>query len=456
MNSILSYTLILILAAGCIVGCASKKIIKPMERYKEILEEQDISKLRLPIRFSKEKIGELINKALPNPLYEDNDKSDDGMLLTANRVDSIEVNFEGKSIEYTIPMDIWVLKDLGLTDVEAKGKIKLTMSTAYNVLPDWSIEAETELVAYKWLEKPKIKLGFVEFPVEKIAGMVINKSKKTITERIDAELAKTKELRNQVEKAWEKIKEPILLSEKDSLWVLLSPKTIGLSTPISTQDSIESNIYVECKPIVSVGLKTEIDSLFPLPEMQWNEDGKNKFTVNLLTEISYEEAERLAREYAVGKTFTEGSRSITIEELKLYGQDENLVVDAKVNGSYNGSIYLIGKPVLNPDENILSLEDFDYELKTKNFLINSFGWLVKKGFKKSLKEKMKFPLQENLEKIRKTVQEQLKERELTKGIKVKGVLNKLKVNKTLITPNAIAASITLEGTLNIIIDELNL
>jgi hypothetical protein len=353
-------------------------------------------------------------------------------------------------------LDIWVLKDLGLADVEAEGKIKLAMSTVYNVMPDWSIEAKTELVKYEWLDKPKVKLGFVEFPVEKIADIVIERSKHTITERIDAEISKTKELRKQVEKAWEKIKEPILLSEKDSLWVLLSPKTIGLSTPVSSQDSIESNIYVECKPIISVGVKTEIDSLFPLPEMQWKEDGENKFTINLLTEISYEEAERLAKEYAVGKTFTEGSRSITIEDLKLYGQEDKLVVDAQVTGSYKGSIYLIGKPVLNQAENVLELEDFDYELKTKNFLVNSLGWLVKKGFKKTLEEKMKFPLQDNLEKIKNTVQEQLKERELTNGIKVKGVLNELKVNRTLVTPNAIAASITLEGNLNIIIDELNL
>ena len=438
------------------MGCASKKIIKPMERYKEILEEQEISKLRLPLRFSKDKIEELINEALPNPLYEDKDKSDDGMKVTAKRVDSIEVNLEGKNIAYTIPLDIWVLKDLGLADVEAEGKIKLAMSTVYNVMPDWSIEAKTELVKYEWLDKPKVKLGFVEFPVEKIADIVIERSKHTITERIDAEISKTKELRKQVEKAWEKIKEPILLSEKDSLWVLLSPKTIGLSTPVSSQDSIESNIYVECKPIISVGVKTEIDSLFPLPEMQWKEDGENKFTINLLTEISYEEAERLAKEYAVGKTFTEGSRSITIEDLKLYGQEDKLVVDAQVTGSYKGSIYLIGKPVLNQAENVLELEDFDYELKTKNFLVNSLGWLVKKGFKKTLEEKMKFPLQDNLEKIKNTVQEQLKERELTNGIKVKGVLNELKVNRTLVTPNAIAASITLEGNLNIIIDELNL
>ena len=427
-----------------------------MERYKEILEEQEISKLRLPLRFSKDKIEELINKALPDPLYEDTDKSDDKMLVKANRVDSIEVNLNGKNIEYTVPLDIWVLKDLGLTEVEAEGKIKLKMSTTYDVKPDWSIEAQTELVEYDWLDKPKVKLGFMEFPVEKIADIVIEKSKATITQKIDQEIGKTDELRKQVEKVWEKIKEPILVSKKDSLWILLSPKTIGLSTPLSKQDSIESNIYVECKPIISVGVKTEIDSLFPLPEMQWKEDGENKFTMNLLTEISYDEAERLAKEYAIGKTFTEGNRSVTIEDLNLYGQEDKLVVDAKVSGSYKGSIYLTGKPVFNAEKNLLELKEFDYELKTKNFLVNSFGWLVKKGFKKSLEEKMKFPLKDNLEKIKTTVQEQLKERELTKGIRVKGALDDIKVNRTLVTPNAIAASITLEGNLNIIIDELNL
>ncbi|MEL6989387.1 MAG: DUF4403 family protein, partial [Bacteroidota bacterium] len=366
-----------ILILACLLSsCASKKVIKPMERYKEILEQQEISKVNIPLRLSKVKIHELINSELPDPLYEDDDMSDDNLLVKATKVDSIEVGLEGKHIFYVIPLDIWVKKDFGLTEVEGEGKIKLSMKTTYDVDSNWQIISNTELIDHDWLEKPQVKVGFLKLPVEAIADIVINQAKEKITKQIDDKLSDSNILRKEVEKAWDKIKEPILISEKDSLWLLLSPKTVGLSPPKTINDTIHSNVFIECKPLISVGVKTTLDSLFPLPEMQWQEEGEETFSLNLLTEISYEEAERLAKEYALGKTFTEGKRSVTIEDIKLYGQGDKIVVDALVSGSYKGSIYMIGKPVYNAAENVLEVKDLNYELKTKNFLVNSLGWLV--------------------------------------------------------------------------------
>ena len=444
------------LCVGLFVSCSNKKLTRPMEQYKSILDKQEISKIRVPVSFSKNKIEEIINKVLPDPLYNDDDSSGDNMKVRATKHDSIKVSIDGKKINYIIPLDIWVEKGLGITDVEAEGKISLEMETIFDIAKDWSMESNTELKNFEWIEKPVLKLGFMDFPVEKIASGIIGNAKEKITAAIDQEISKSTALRDQITKGWEKIKSPILVSEKEQVWLLLSPKTIGLSSPESVNDSLKSNIYVECKPVISVGEKMLLDSVYPLPEMSWVEDGDNQFHLNLLTEISYTEAEKLAKQYAVGKTFEEGKRKITIDDIKLFGQNEKLIVDALVSGSYNGHIYMTGKPVFNETKNLIEIEDLDYELKTKNFLVSSFGWIVKKGLRKTMQEKMKFPLEDNLDKVKVTIQEQLNERELANGIRAKGVLDDFKVTKTMMTPNSIAASVSLKGRLNIILDELNL
>ena len=109
-----------------------------------------------------------------------------------------------------------------------------------------------------------------------------------------------------------------------------------------------------------------------------------------------------------GETFEQGKRSVTIEDIELFGQGEKLVVNTKLSGSYNGNIYMVGKPEYNQKKNSIDIKNLKFTLETRNFLLKSAGWLLRSTVKKKIQENMDFLLEYNMAEIEKQMQEQLK------------------------------------------------
>ena len=97
-------------------------------------------------------------------------------------------------------------------------------------------------------------------------------------------------------------------------------------------------------------------------------------TIHINTEISYEEAERIAKPTSGSKPFTGQKRSVTGGRSPgtLRARKQDCCQYTVLSGSYNGSIYLVGKPNYNFRKNTIEIEKLDYELSSRNFLLK-FG-----------------------------------------------------------------------------------
>ena len=95
----------------------------------------------------------------------------------------------------------------------------------------------------------------------------------------------------------------------------------------------------------------------------------NDFAVNLVTDISMKEAESMAKSFALNQKFYPGGKEIAVRNIELFGQNDKIVVNTSFSGSYTGSLYLIGRPVYNPQKNAIEMEDLDYDLQSKDFML---------------------------------------------------------------------------------------
>ncbi len=445
----------LLLLALLLSSCKATKPVRPMEEYEELYREP-ISVINIPINVPVNDLETVLNKQLSGILYEDNNLRDgDKMMVRAVKQDDIRLGLDSQAITYRIPLDLWIKYDLGISTVEATGQIALDFKTGFGVNPDWSIFTVTSLEGHDWNQKPRVKMGFVDLPVGFIADLVLRNSTRQISRAIDDLVREQFDLRKTVEEAWQEMFKPALVSEAYSTWLTVNPQFIGMS-PVSTDNGrIATTIYVEGKPSVKIGERPDPKYVQPLPPLRISPVDAGDFTLHINAEIAYDEAERLAKEQLVGEAFSYGRRSVTIEDLEFFGKGANIVVNTTLSGTYNGSIYLIGRPVYNPRKNTIDIEDLEYTLDTRNYLFRSAGWLMKSTIKNKIADNLNFLLDYNLKDMQQQFQEQLQEYELATGVVLNGNLGAIDLRNAYLTVDGMVVDLVLKGNVNVRVKGLN-
>ena len=163
----------------------------------------------------------------------------------------------------------------------------------------------------------------------------------------------------------------------------------------------------------------------------------------------------MARSFAVGQVFEPAGRKIQITDVSLFVQDDKLVVNTFFSGSYNGSLYLIGKPFFDPKTNTIALQDLDFELNTKNFLLGSASWLFDRTILKKMQEACVFKLDDNVNYFKTTMNDWLKNYKLTPNVAVKGMVNDIKVNNIVLERDKIRVFIQSQGHLSVDVEGLD-
>ncbi len=427
----------------------------PEEHYDTRFEEKK-SLINIPVRVNMKELELSLNKQLGGLLYEDNDLNDgDGMMVKAVKRSDIKLSINGQQLNYKTPLNLWIKYDLGLTTVEATGALALNFKTNFDIRNDWTVDTQTDIEGYEWLEKPKLKVVGVNLPIGFIADMILKNSKAKLTKNIDKLAKENLDLRSMVESAWKRFFDPVLVSEDYNAWLTLNPESIGMTPLVSVNNELKSTIVVESMPKVKIGDQPPAMSPRSLPPLRYVDQALEDFVIHLKADVSFREAERIAQTALVGETFSQGKRAVKIEDIKLYGQGNNLVVTTKLSGSYDGNVYLIGKPVYNAKTNKVDLDNLDFSLETKSFLVKSGAWILKSTMRKKIQENMDFLLDYNLKGIQDQLQQQLTHFALTSGAYLSGQLQQLNIENVYLTPDAIKVDLGLQGKVNVVVNGLN-
>jgi hypothetical protein len=371
------------------------------------------------------------------------------MAIRAKKQENISIDITDKEIKYRVPVDLWVKKDVTISTVEAEGAIALEFVTKYNILPDWSLHTETQLVGHKWLKEPVLKLGFADLPVTAISNLLLNQVKASFAKSIDKEVKSVFDLRKEMELTWKGMHDPFLLSEEYRTWLLLNPQTVGMAPLRTNGNTVESTVVIVTRPSVYLGEKPMSTGLAKLPHFAFSEALADNFTLFLNTEVPFGEAERLSRQNMVGEVFSYKNKQVRVEDVGLYGQGNKLVVRTNLKGSYNGDVYLIAEPAYDAAANKIELKNVEFDFSSQKALLKTASWLFKGPMKKHVQENLNFFLNYNLDDARNAIQEQLRGYELSPGIQLNGLLEELTVSNVYIAANAIKVRIGLKGKLNL-------
>ena len=451
----LNLLLFLIMYVACLVltSCKTMKPVRPMEKYEHLNEEWKVSEINVPVSIDFGAMEKEINQELGGILYEEDT---DDYAIKAEKTANVTLALNGQELKYYVPLKIWVRKDLGVTEVQAEGEVAMEFKTNFEINSTWDIETTTELLDHEWLTKPRLKMGVIDIPVENLMSIILKRSSATITRQIDDQIQSRLDLRYYIDETWQTLAAPIKISEDPRLWLEVEPKSISMTPLISNGQLVSSTIYIATNAAVSLGDQPENDvsTLIELPPLAFVEIANKGFQLNMIADVPYSEAATLAKKHMVGETFEQGKYKVKIEDIDIYGSNEKLVVETDLSGSYQGKVYLEGIPFYNESKNQIEMREVDYELKTKNFLAKTMSWIFHKNFEKRIKKQLVFPLDKQFEAIKKQTANQLKDFKVNDNMRIQGILDDIKIERTYLTPKSIRVQFASSGDLNLFIDGL--
>ncbi len=457
MLKIFSFIFIAMYFTAC--GIVKNQPQRPMESYQPPTEvPPSVSTVNIPVRLNAAEIERLLNNRLSGVIYEDKNLEDDGLMMNATKSQNINIRLDGLQMNYRVPLKLWVFKKVfGNRGFEAEGELALTFRTTININPDWTVQPVTELVGYDWIKNMAMKTGFGSIDVKYIANIIIDRSKSTLTSAIDQQLRNQFQIKSSLEEAWQLMQRPVSMnSSYGTWWVKLTPQSIAMTPFRTAGDVIESTITATSFAEVVAG--TQQPNFYPntsLPPFQLGGAAVNDFAANLTTDISMKEAESMAKTYVLNQKFYPGGKEIVVRDIQLFGQNDKIVVNVSFTGSYTGSLYLIGRPIFNPKKNTIEMEDLDYDLQSKDFMLRSAKWLFDKVILKKMKEACVFPLDENVQYFKTTMNDMLREYKFTNNVILRGMVSNINVQRIQILQGNIKIYVSSNGTLNLDVNGLD-
>lgn len=432
--------------------------VRPLESYSSEIETLDVSVVNIPVRIEAYELERAVNNRINGTLYEDYNYADgDGMMLKVMKSNWINVWFDASNnLYYRVPVSIWFKKNLGITEAETTGEIALKFKTSFSVKRDWMFETQTYVESYDWIQKPTLNAGW-GIPVTSVANFAIDKNKVLLGQLIDKQVRESFDFKGFVSNAWSTVQNPSLLSQEYKAWMKVSPKNISM-TPIYTKDNVfQTNIGLEAVTEVLIGKQPTSKGITPLPELNTLNNGldKNDFLINLHLDIPYNEIDSMLVTVLKGQKFSQSGKTVVVESARLFGQENQVVVEVQMAGDFKGNLYLKGVPKYDVEKREIFMDQLDFELNTKNFFAKGANWLFHKGLVKLLSSNLHFPLGDKLDVMKLQFGESLKNHQIATGVSMQGSISGLDIQRVYLTSSSIRIGINAKGALNLIVRGLD-
>lgn len=453
-----SYAVLILLV---ISSCRSLKVEKPLESYQPENIKPQVSVIGITTEAKLSDIQKELNREFTGLVYEDNSLDNNGgdnMMVKAWKQSDISLTMKDNVISYRVPLKIWIKAGfkvdkfgISLSDYrEVNGALALKFKTALTLNSDWTMSTRTEADGYEWLTDPVVKVGGMNIPVKFVADLILQSNLKTMGKSIDESVKNFLDLKPYALQAWKSLNQPVNLNEAYKLWLKIQPEGFYASNITAVNGIIRQRSGVKSLIETYVGQKPVMAAPGPLPKLQVNDDIPELAIVNASVDIPFGEINSQAARYLKGQTFTQGKRTVKVENISIYGSNGKLVAETTLSGSLEGIIYFSGMPAFNVQDSTLIIKDFDFDVSTKNMLVKSAAWIYQGGFRNMIAKRMVWPLAKDIKTLHGELNRSLKSYRLADGVTLNGQVSRLTVGDILITPDGVKPFLSAEGKLKVV------
>jgi hypothetical protein len=403
----------------------------------------DLSVINLSIDAATADLSRILNQSLQKELYKGNGGL--GTSLEVLRAGPAVITAANDFVYLSLPVQLTfgygMFTTVPLkTDLRFKAKITATS--------DWRLKTELYYTGLSDGLAETIKLGPVTLKPRSMVEGVTQPVQKLLAPIISAKVNESVMLREKIAPLWQNAYAPVLVDKNFSAWLKLAPEKIVLGPLRAENNKLHLSIGLVTAAEITLGPKPAAVAARPLPTAQQLAAVDNRFHIRLGTDIFFSDFVTALNPLLLNQTFGD-DKKITIRSFNLKGEAGKLVITLTSEGDFEGELTLIAKPVYNPQLNILSFEDVDFDTKNAGFFIGVGSWLFSGTIRDTIKEKLNSSIVEQLENARKKASSTLASVQLGSLLLLSGSVSSLKLGESVVTQDRLTIQVFVEGTSNI-------
>jgi hypothetical protein len=403
--------------------------------------KKEMSSLNIVIGASAGELSDTLNRMVAKELYKGSTKTK-GLSADILRNGPIVVSAADNYLHLTIPISMSLSYGIFQTPpLVTKLKFKLNAK----VTPDWKLNAELIYTGLSDALAEEVGIGPLSIKPRSIVDGITVPVQRTLSELIGRKLNEKFPLKAQVAKVWNAAQKPVLLDKNYNAWLKITPQEVLLNPLYAKNNQVKLSVGLRSFAEVVVGPEPPARAPVPLPNLKLVNGMDSTFRVALNTDLFYKDILNIISPLLLEKELGSDGKSVILKELDLYGNGDRLMVKLKTVGSLDGTIYLTCRPVFNPQTNVFSVEDVDFDMQSKSLLLQSADWFLHGTIRSAIQDKLNMDLSQRLTQAREMAAKAMARVNLADNLFLTGSLKTMKLNDVMVQRDKISIQVYTEG-----------
>jgi len=331
---------------------------------------------------------------------------------------------------------------------EPERRVNVSFSNTLSLMTNYKVKLEIRRNEPQPLDKCEVC-----FWGQNVTGQVM----KGLVAELDASKAEldknygSTELKPQMQKIWDQLNRSYNLYGLG--WLKINPTAVHLNRLFAQNDSLNINLGLSARPVISFEKPAEILTQVPHISKSVARPG---FSIFLDALLNYDSLSRIMNAQIAGKQFEFKKafvkKQFIIDSCKIYGGGfDKMIIRLYFSGTNHGLIYLVGTPSYDTARRMIEITNLDFDIKTKNFLLGSAGWLFDRKIAREIGKYARFELGNYIDNAKVTVNTQLNQ-EWMPGIRSFGNINDIRLIRMYPMQQHLVIRSNCEGDLSVKVD----
>lgn len=300
---------------------------------------------------------------------------------------------------------------------EPMRKMRVSYKTEIGITDDYSLVSKTQLKEVKAISPCKITV-FNYNATDRIEKEV-TVALKELEVDIDKEISSIS-LKEDLAGVWDALKEPIDMEGFG--FFAIRPKSISLSALEYKGNKVSMNALLSALPVVQLEQPEPDTTSLPYLSVHKEKEG---FNVEVDVIASYDSLNAILNRSLAGQEMILKKKLIRFDSLAVYGALGNKIsLEVNFSGDKRGTLYLQGTPEIDTANQIVSLPDLEFDLKTKHMLLRSAKWLFDKKITQKVRESAVININPYIDTLKLSIAESLNG-EIEEGVHMKGAIQSI-------------------------------
>ncbi|QJW90208.1 DUF4403 family protein [Spirosoma taeanense] len=398
--------LFVLLALAGAVNCKREGPKAPVAEEFEPAIPDPVSFVAGNITFQIRDLERKINQSL-NPILVSEEtfqgKKGQAWRLRVERTGRVRIRYTSGRVSFSAPLRVMYTNPLGLSKNRKHRQLcalSVNFVSPLAVGSNWRLTTRSRFENYEWIKRPTVRLLGVDFGITRLAETLLNKRKADIEAAIDKAVHSELRLDKHVRRVWRDLQKPLRISKKpEEIWIIPRPFSIAAAPVYGNSRQITIPIQIAFRVDTRFGEQPVVTELERLPRLLRRNKLPEASRLEVLAFIPYTDLNHVL-EQAMSKQKLDlvGGR-VKVKEATIYGGGRSLVLEAKLGGTVNGTLYFHGQPRYDTLTNTLRVKDVDFDVDTKEYLLSTADWLLHDHLRDTLQSVLVVPLNRQIARL---------------------------------------------------------